>query len=307
MRKQDTGWRDSMLAVRHKSYGFEAPAPGMKLSMIEYDKGEPLALINYWNRNVQLPFGKDVARHYHAFGELHRFTGEQLPFMTAQYDPRNWSFRVFGHNEAAHSFLDTRGWVVMNERQFVNNLYRLRGRHTPDLSSFGVVFNAEGWTDTNGSPDWPHEAWPGSLMSQRRRNYEPVTQVRMSWRNPCVDIDFAVVGVTDHVALIVDYKAPGARVGLGSKNVEALSSLYIEDGAGLPMACVSAMVVKYQPDPEGWRFAVHCANKAASMLLAYVLAPYDNDETTAKVIAGAEWVDLTEAEWKSVLNVARDY
>lgn len=304
MRKHDTGWRDSMLTVRHAHYGYEAPAPGMKLPMIEYDKGEPLALISYLSRAMTLPTGDDVTRAYHAMSQLHRPTGEQLPFMTAQYDPRTWWFRVFGHNKAAHDFLGTRDWVTMSERQFVANLYRLRGRYVPDLSSFGVNFSEAPWIETGPSGDWPREAWPCALMSQRRREYEPVQQVRMSWRNPCVDIDFAVVDKNDNVALVVDYKAPGARAALGTFNMKALSQLHTNYGGG--QWNVPAMVVKYQPDRSSWSFAVHCTNASARSLLTYVLAPKDDDETTAKVIAGADWVELTEAQWTSVLNCARD-
>lgn len=305
MRKQDTGWRDELLGVRHISWGFQAPAPGLTLPMIEYDRGEPLALISYQSRAWPLPKGAEVAATYRAFGALYREDGPSLPFLTARYDTSSWAFQVIAHNPAARDFLDRDGWVSMTERQFVSNLYRLRGRHAPDLAPYGVDFSDTPWPDDSDPVESPVERWRGQLMSTRRRNYEPVAQVRPGWRNPCVDVDFAVIDRNDRVAAVVDYKAPGARIGLGSTNVRALSRLRTDYGR--PSTIVPAFVVRYEPDRNGWRFAVHCANAPARNLLAYALGATDGrTEALAETIAGTEWTDLLEAEWVAVLKVARE-
>lgn len=315
-RRLDSGWRDESLAVRHSSWGFDAPAPGMTFPMIEYDRGEPLAVISYIRRGVQLPTGSEVMSAYNAFGSLYRETGDQQPFFTVMYDPRNWSYKMFGHNESARSFLDTSpylargsGWVRMTEKQFANNLYRLRGRYAPDLSAYGVTPSEELWPELE--PDvWSGtgEAWPGQLMSERRRNFEPVGQTRMTWRNPCLDIDLAVTDQDGHVALVVDYKAPGARINVTNTNAAAMSKLYVTSRSY--RVAVPAMVVRYEPDSAFWKFRVHCLNKSARHHLAYTLGcmpSVDADmDTMAKTIAGVEWVDLTEAEWCAVLRVARE-
>lgn len=306
-RRLDSGWRDESLSVRHSSWGFDAPAPGMTFPMIEYDRGEPLAVISYIRRGVHLPTGADVAQAYRAFGSLYRETGEQQPFFTVMYDPRNWSYKVFGHNESARSFLDAAGWVKMTEQQFVNNLYRLRGRYMPQLSQMGVEFATAEWL-----PDEIYEfagnaeAWPGQFMSERRRNFEPVGQTRMTWRNPCLDIDLAVTDRDGHISLLVDYKAPGAKVNVTNTNAAAMSKLYVTSRSY--RVAVPAMVVSYVPEGDWWRFRVHCLNNSAQQHLAYALGcmgDFDMD-TMAKTIAGVEWVDLTEAEWCAVLRVARD-
>lgn len=310
MRRHDTGWRDSLLAARHEQWGHPTPTIGTMLPMVEYDRGQPVALISYHKRGVPLPTGEEVTRVYHALGKLMSQPGVDLPFLTAQYDPRNWAFRLFGHNQAAHDFLGTRDWVVLSEVQFVDNLYRLRQRYMPDLAAWGVEFARDGWITTEPAADWPNETWPGAAMSQRRRNYEPVSQVRASWRNPCVDIDLAVVDQDDRVALIVDYKAPGARIGLDSTNLKALSRLRTTyGGSSAPTTRVATMVVGYEPHSRGWKFHVHCANESARRLLAYALGYTDGPDdvdTLAEAVAGSEWVDLTEAQWMSVLSVARD-
>lgn len=306
-RRFDTGWRDESLTVRHNSWGFDAPAPGMVFPMIEYDRGEPLAVISYLRRGAQLPTGPEVAAAYGAFGNLYRETGEQQPFFTVQYDPRNWAYNVFGHNVSARAFLDRDGWVRMTEFQFVKNLYRLRGRIIPDLTPLGVDLSWDEWLPNE--PDalaGTGEDWPGQLMSERRRNFEPVTQVRATWRNPCLDVDFAVTDRDGHIALVVDYKAPGARINVANTNAAAMSKLFVMSRSY--RVAVPAMVVSYAPEGDMWLFRVHCLNNSARQHLAYTLGSMANTdvEALAKTIAGVEWIDLTEAEWCAVLRVARD-
>jgi len=223
-----------------------------------------------------------------------------------QYDVRNWSYRVFGHNDAARSFLDRSGWTKMTEQQFVLNLYRLRGRHAPNLAAYGVSFSDAEWADEEPSvnrvviEDWPHQ-----LMSTRRRCFEPVGQTRMTWRNPCLDVDLAVVDRYDRVALVVDYKGPSARIHLSSANLTALSGLLTSRGVRVDMA-VPAMLVSYAPMSPEWAVKVHCLNQSARMHLSYVLGADGTPEQLAEAVAGIGWVDLSEGQWQQVLNVARD-
>lgn len=305
-RRLDTGWRDGLLNVRHTYWGHEAPAVGMQFPMIEYDKGDPLAVISYQRRGEQLPSGREVSRTYEAFGRLHRETGEQLPFFTVQYDVRNWSYRVFSHNESARQFLD-QGWTKMTEQQFARNLYRLRGRHAPELAAYGVDFSTAAWLDDESDPvarvreDWPHQ-----LMSTRRRNFEPVGSTRMSWRNPCLDVDLAITDRNDRLLLVVDYKAPGAKVNMTTANLKALSSLYTPQSAYSEPKPVPAMLVCYAPTKPEWGIRVHCLNAPARSHLSYVLGGEGTAEQLAEAVAGIEWVDLSESQWQSVLDAARD-
>lgn len=307
MRRQDSGWRDAALTEWHTAYGYHAPASGMILPMIEYDRGEPLALISYIPRHEPLPSGEDVVASYAAFSMLHRPTGEQLPFFTVMYDNRTWAFRLYGHNTSAREFLgvESQRWVSWTEREFVANLYRLRGRYMPDLAPYGVTFNDATWLTADPIVVLD-EAWPGQSMSQRRRNYEPAGQVRMAWRNPTTDIDFAVMDRDQRIALVVDYKAPGARVNLGSTNMKALSSLHTTRRYASAMASVPAMVVRYDIERDHPKFAVHCLNQEASLHLAYALGAADATDELAAAVAGDEWVHLSEAQWLGVLGCARD-
>lgn len=305
-RKLDSGWRDTLLAKRHDYYGFGCPTAGMTLPMIEYDRGEPLAVINYIRRGDPMPKGPDVGAAYEAMGALRRADGCSLPFFTAKYDPFNWAMKLFPHNDAARTFLLDETWRPMSETEFVSHLYRLRGRKVPDLSPYGVAWDKTPWSQfVRASSVRTAEQWPGQLMSERRRNYEPVGQVRAALRNPCVDIDLAVVDRDRQIGMVVDYKAPGARVSITSTNIEALSGLHV--GSGFSARNVPAFVVRYAPVKPAWTFKVHCANANARQLLSFALGHSDaRSEALADAIGGADWVDLTEAEWLDVMRTARD-
>ena len=302
-RKMDTGWRDRTLTDRHKAWGHSFPVAGMSFPMVEYDRGQPLAVISYIRRGVELPTGPEISSAYLAFGRLCRKNGDQLPFLTVQYDVRNWAYRVFPHNAPAREFLGAPGWHTMTETQYADTLYRLRGRLLPDLAPFGVTFAWDEWIGTEPSPDFaPAEAWPGQLLSQRRRCFEPGQQVRASWRNPCLDIDLAVIDQDDHVSLLVDYKAAGARANLNSMNVSALCNLHAHKGS--PQ--VATMVVSYTQTEAEWSFHVAPVNRAGGMLLSYVLGGCGTPEQIAQAVASRDGVGITEVQWREVLGCARD-
>lgn len=310
-RRTDTGWRDTLLAARHERWGFHAPAAGMKLPMIEYDRGRAVGIVSYLPLGAQLPSGHEAAAAYRAFGRLRDASAmDELPFLTARYDVRDWSMEVFPHNGAAVRLMGLAAprWVKLAEADFAELLYRMRGRQLPDLSAYGVAWNTD-WLRTYGG-DLPlaegFERWPGEPMSVRRREYEPLASVPFGQRVPCLDVDFAVIDHEERVAMLVDYKAAGGRMPgkLDHPNLKALASMTC---GGLSGVNVAAFVAEYAPQPSGWELRVHCLNKSARLLLAYALGAVGADTSVlASTVAGAEWVPLTETEWTDVLRCARD-
>lgn len=305
MRRRDTGWRDAELTRWHERHGLVAPAPGIHLPMVEYDRGVPVALVNYLRRDWKLPQGPDVVAAYSAFSYLSREDGTSLPFLTVRYDPRNWSYSAVAHNTAGEVFLGSTGWVHMTEHTLAAHLYRLRGRRMPDLTPYGVTFASAPWLMDVGpfsDDDMDPEAWPGASMSQRRRDFEPVEQTRMSWRNPCVDIDFAAIARDGRLSLVVDYKAPGAHLGLRSTNLKALSALHVGGIGPVP-----AFLVAYSLGGEGDvpLFRVHPVNATSRNFLAYALGTTsDSTGALAATVAGADWIALTGGGWRGVIECA---
>lgn len=295
-RKVDTGWRDSRLPLVHADWGFDLPAPGMTFPTVEYDRGEALAVINYSRRDQDLPIGRGAAAAYSAFAKLRRPDGETLPFLTCVYDPRNWAMQLFGHNDEARDLLGTRGWLPVTELHFGRLLYRIRGRVMPPLERYGVSFSEAEWVGNDAAPATRNGvmqpmSWPGQDMSARRREYEPVGHgVKYSARNPCTDVDFAVVGLrSGQVELFVDYKVGGAYIDPGHKTHQAMSGIRNSDGDVVP-----SFIAQYSPVESGWEFQMLCLNEEAYALLA-----------AATGWPKATLAFLSEPEWRGVLEEAR--
>lgn len=304
MRRHDSGWRDARLNLLHAALDVPLPTAGMTLPFVEYDRGEALAVINYVRRDAPLPKGPDVGAAFAAFSRLRGPMGTQLPFFTAQYDPRNWAMRLFAHNDAAFTLIGTPQWLPVTEQHFVRLLYRLRGQTLPDLPSWGVNLSTAPWIAFDAQQKVT--SWPGQDMSVRRRNYEPepkqgapgaVHQLAFRLRNPCTDVDLAVVGGSGHVALLVDYKLDGAAVDVRHKTHQAMAGILGDSGAPVP-----SMVVRYDPVGDRWKFQVHCLNRAAETLLTQVM-------TSTNAVASGWWPDgwtyLDERRWQAVLNAAQ--
>lgn len=294
-RKADTGWRDSRLPLIHADWGFDLPLTGMTFPMVEYDRGEALAVINYSRRDQDLPIGRGAAAAYAAFAKLRSPDGNLMPFLTCVYDPRNWAMQLFGHNDAAHRLLGTRNWLPVTELHFGRLLYRLRGRVAPPLERYGVTFSEAEWVGNDAAPSTRNGvmqpmSWPGQDMSARRREYEPEGHgVKFSARNPCTDVDFAVIGErSGHVELFVDYKVGGAFIDPRHKTHQAMSKIL--DGAGYT---VPSFIAQYDYLGLGWEFNVHCLNEEARALLA---------AATGKPVA--TWTFLGLTEWRAVLEEA---
>lgn len=300
-RRHDSGWRDSRLNLVHGVYGVPLPAAGMSLPMVEYDRGEPLAVINYVRRDEQLPKGPHVGAAFHAFSRLYGPHGTQLPFFTVRYDPRNWAMQLFAHNDPALHLIGTPAWLTVTEAHFVRLLYRVRGRTVPaNLSDYDVRLSTAPWIRSAGTLQ--QQGWPGQDMSVRRREYEPEgPRVRFSVRNPCTDIDLAVIGDSSRrVKLLVDYKLEGAYVEPGHKTHQAMSAIL--DGTGEQ---VPSMIVRYDPTGDRWKFHVLPLNASAQALLYLFMV-----RTRALAPGGGScegWTYVDEDRWDELLNeVKRD-
>jgi hypothetical protein len=298
-RTYDSGWRDAALAQWHAGNEIDMPAPGMWFPMVEYDRGEPLALISYFRLDQPLPSGPDAASAHRAMSDLHDINSP-LPLVTVRYDPRNWSFCLFVHNEAAADWLlqPQNTCVGMSEAEFVKNLYWLRGRPMPvaRLESLGAMFSTSPWNSLASAENLGQLDWPGQDLSARRRMHEPAGQdLPFSMRNPCTDIDLAVVGLgSSQLRLLVDYKLAGrSRIKPNHATHHAMSKLRTgPDGSLIPY-----VIVRYEQGPAeegGWLFSVHPMNETADTLLGGFLGR-DPDF----------WSELSQEQWLKLLASLR--
>lgn len=308
MRKIDSGWRDVDLNDWHVRHEFPCPAAGMALPMIEYDRGIAVGLVNYMPRDAAKPRGSDVASSYRAFATLAGpVKRDQLPFLTAEYDRRNWAMNLFPHNAAADALLDNendfgRGWVSVSEERFAELLYAMRGRTVPDMFGYGVEWAKSEWLRLEPLGGRPEQPFPCADMSARRREYEPATSAPMRVKLPCLDVDLAVMDQDDRLALVVDYKRMGAVCDTAGTNARALASLTTVSGFNVP----AFMTRYFGSASSGYRFETYPLNGTASCHLAYVLGVGGTAWELADAVAGHRWVRLTEGQWLNVLRVARD-
>lgn len=306
MRKIDSGWRDAGLTAWHESRGIGCPAPGMTFVMVEYDRGEPVGIVNYIRRGEALPRGEDVVRAYAGFGELSGPNGP-LPFLTAVYDPYNWAKTLYAHNPAARALMPyDQKMNQVSEYDFAAILYRMRGRYIADELDRSVQLNTDGWNQFRG-PVRGEEAWPGQFMSLRRREYEPEHQARWSSLLPCVDIDLAVVDERGKLALVADYKSTSATARRNTSS-SALGKLYAGGDAGYSER-VPAFLVRGGTAMWHRGVMVHPLNLSGTRHLSFALGHLDADPTLmAEVINGQGradvWHQLTEAQWEGVLSLA---
>jgi hypothetical protein len=299
-KKFDSGWRDQRLNLVHAAWDIPFPVAGMTFPTVEYDRGEAIAVVNYIRRDVAaLPKGADVGQAYAAFSSLRGPLGTLLPFITVQYDPRNWAMQLFAHNEPAAELLgiDERQWLLCTELHFARTLYRLRAHHLPEHVSGSIDFSTAPWLRHDGA--LPVTGWPGQDMSVRRRNYEPTGNgVRFSDRNPCTDVDLAVVGRrSGQVALVVDYKLHSAYIQPDHKTHKAMAGLINGVGDQIP-----SMIVRYDPTGDRWRYEVYCLNGSAKHLLQAIMI--DTNAVSPRWTADG-WVLVDEARWEGLLSQVR--
>ncbi len=117
-----TGWRDEEISLRHREWGYNCPAVDLDFLVVEYNLGEPVALVEYKHERAQPPNYRHPT--YRAIHKLADMAG--IPFMVVFYRREPWRFYVIPINERATSFY--RRELSLSEVRYVRSLYVLRGR-----------------------------------------------------------------------------------------------------------------------------------------------------------------------------------
>jgi len=135
VKAERTGWRDLDFSKRHKEWGWDCPAVDVDFLMVEYDAGEPKALVEYKHERAALVAVGDKSRKaleklasrggVPAFGV--RYYSHAQPDGSILWGP----FRIVAINDLGMKALGERGPVTMSEFDYVTLLYRLRGRSLP--------------------------------------------------------------------------------------------------------------------------------------------------------------------------------
>ena len=121
-----TGWRDANLSLRHRQWGVGCPAIDMDLILVELNRAQACALIEYKGELAQAQFPTHPS--YLALSDLGNKAA--IPVFAVRYAHNFSWFRVVPLNTFAKRMLATRR--MMNERQYVTFLYNLRGTQPPE-------------------------------------------------------------------------------------------------------------------------------------------------------------------------------
>ncbi len=124
--EERTGWRDAGLSARHRSWGWDCPAVDIDFLLVEYDLGKPIALIEYKNEHAT-PQQK-THPSFNALIELGNRAS--IPVFACRYKDDFSNFRVIPLNDFSKEYVPKR--ITLTELEYVNLLYKLRGRKMPE-------------------------------------------------------------------------------------------------------------------------------------------------------------------------------
>lgn len=124
--QERTGWRDSALSERHRSWGLDCPALDMDFIMLEYDHGAATALVEYKNEHAAPQYATHPS--YRALVDIGNRAG--LPVFACRYATDFTWFTVVPLNDKAREQIGHR--QSMTELEWVETLYRTRGYELPD-------------------------------------------------------------------------------------------------------------------------------------------------------------------------------
>ena len=126
VRPERTGWRDIGFCLRHKMWGWDCPAVDLDWLFLEYDKGQPTAIVEYKNEHAPTQYASHPT--YQAMINLGTRAG--VPVFAARYTDDYLHYMVVPLNELAKAKLPER--KNMTEREWVTFLYGLRGYTPPE-------------------------------------------------------------------------------------------------------------------------------------------------------------------------------
>lgn len=119
-----TGWRDEALSRRHREYGFDCPAVDIDFLLIEFNKAEPVALIEYKHENAPPQYPS-----HPSFQALIKLGSRAcIPVFAARYKSDFSSWTVVPLNKVAKNKYQRK---EMSEYEYISFLYMLRDKKIP--------------------------------------------------------------------------------------------------------------------------------------------------------------------------------
>jgi hypothetical protein len=121
VRLERTGWRDLSLNERHRLWGWDCPAVDIDNLFLEYDQGQPKALIEYKNEHAEAVNPEHPS--YRALRAL--ANGSKIPLLLVRYASDFSWWAITPMNDHARAVVSQR--TTITEQAFVVLQYKLRG------------------------------------------------------------------------------------------------------------------------------------------------------------------------------------
>jgi len=119
-------YRDGKLSLRHRLYGCDVPMTDLDFVCCEYDRCQPLAIVEYKHCNAD----PNTLRQRPGVRVIRALADRAgIAAWVALYDPNRWVYTIMPLNEQAQQLFGAR--LLLNERQYVEVLYRLRKTSAP--------------------------------------------------------------------------------------------------------------------------------------------------------------------------------
>lgn len=132
-----TGFRDEEISRRHRKWGHDCPACDCDFILVEYDKLTPVAIIEYkhhgWKDN-QFNANIEVIGRLATMAGIYAFV---VIYPTPPKSDYPYMFWIYPENQKAKNLTTTRFNTWIEESEFVDFLYSIRGQETPpDIDLF---------------------------------------------------------------------------------------------------------------------------------------------------------------------------
>ncbi|MBI5724294.1 MAG: hypothetical protein HZA50_10080 [Planctomycetes bacterium] len=126
VRQERTGWRDQEISLRHRLWGYDCPAVDVDFLVIEYDCGKAAALVEYKRHGA----GQVQFKNPSIMAITDLADRAELPAFVAYYATDfSWWYPIPLNSRGGDICV---GWEYLTERQWVEILYRCRGRQVPE-------------------------------------------------------------------------------------------------------------------------------------------------------------------------------
>lgn len=122
VRAERSNWRDQELSLRHRNWGWDCPATDLDFVMLEYDKGEAEAIVEY--KHEMAKPADPMSASFRALKDLGNRAG--IPVFGVRYAADFSWYLVVPLNPLAQRILPKR--QRMTESEYIKLLYCIRGR-----------------------------------------------------------------------------------------------------------------------------------------------------------------------------------